>query len=168
MRSFFVFLLLLFFNIVLCQSKRSFYEEELSKETLFISELAEKIVNKKDSIFSINLQFMRDSLGIKNKLRKFEKEIETFEKEIDFYIDKKVFISKNKLYTIHFFILENEEQFSKIYFLFKPLSDKNLDDFKIEEIKIDNREVIQRMKIEWYNQNGDFNIPPPPLPPSNN
>lgn len=148
-----------------CQNESSFHNEKWSNERKLVFEFAQRIISKKDTINRINY-VKSDSLELVYNLRKFEIEIESSKEIIDYYIHKTVLKSRDKFFSIHFFTKENEEQFSKIYLKFKNNGD-NSKEVTIEEIKIDSNKTIEKMKEEWKNQMGN-DIPPPPLPPSNN
>jgi len=143
------------------QNKLSFSERKKSDKTILISTLAEKIINKDDSIDNLDWSISKH-YELQNNLRMYEADIDNSKNKIDYYIDKRILKSEKIIYSIHFYLNENEEQHSKIYFLFK-----NQNSDIVEEIKIDNKDIIEKMKKEWYKQMGN-DTPPPPSPPSKN
>jgi hypothetical protein len=140
------------------QNKLRFVEAEESQSTSLVKSIIQQIVVKDNAIDSLYWYKGEDSMGFFEKLTKFKNDIINSENSIDYYIEKDVFDSGNTQYSVHFYLIEGEEQHSKIYFLFTTSSKE------ITKLKIDDKNIIQEMKDEWHVQVGkDI---PPPLPPS--
>ncbi len=150
-----LFLFISFF--VHSQSKLNFVEDIKTSETLFVLEIAKTMNFKEKSIDSLCLQ---NPILFKNfdALKDFEEEINNSIYKLDYLIEKTTYESGKIAYTIHFFVLKDEEQFSKLYIIYKPLGDL----MELYLMQIDNNKIIEIMKRDWYEEN---NMAPPPLPP---
>jgi uncharacterized membrane protein len=152
-------LLTIFTSNIFSQNILSLSNNENREKTELIKDIANLLTSKYDTINNLSWSNLK-SKEVLDQLKKFQRDIVNSENEIDYYIENNVGKLGQISYSIHFYIKENEDQHSKIYFLFK----NNLST-RVDDLLIDDKDIIDAMKKEWHDSMGD-DIPPPPLPPS--